>query len=264
MGLGSQEVPVWRWGYSPQAFLIASTGAKRIPPTRPSRATGAALPTSQDARLSLPTLRWRELDSNFRFRREGEAVPTRHMATIRANLQDVPEPVSPMKPALLQAHSPAETGTVSISQAARRGLYPFTGRALSRHHVRLRRDHFFHPRHGGEARTPTHSRTHGARPGDAKDKGVKLGRKPTHQQKEARARIAPGRDAAQRCTKLQGQSANNLAAWLLTATRHRESGRYQSAEHHTLRAPCLPQEIPVLSPLSPPRARTGLRASEGL
>src|SRR5690349_11432041 len=35
------------------------------------------------------TLRWRKGDSNCRSRLEGEAVPTRHMATIRANLQDL-------------------------------------------------------------------------------------------------------------------------------------------------------------------------------
>ena len=38
---------------------------------------------------SQQTPRWRKGDSNCRSRREGEAVPTRHMATIRANLQDV-------------------------------------------------------------------------------------------------------------------------------------------------------------------------------
>jgi hypothetical protein len=38
---------------------------------------------------SSQTHRWRKGDSNCRSRREGEAVPTRHMATIRANLQDV-------------------------------------------------------------------------------------------------------------------------------------------------------------------------------
>lgn len=79
--------------------------------------------------------------------------------------------------------------------AARRGRYPFAGRAIPRHHVRLCRDHLCDPwRTAKLERRRILERTARGR-ADAKANGVKFGRMPIltpHQQKEARKRLDAG------------------------------------------------------------------------